>query len=189
MLSGLLLAAGGSERLGEPKQLVDLNGTTLVRRTASLLLNCADEVVVVSGAHRDLVESEIRDLPLLLEHNEGWASGMGSSIAVGMRAVSESAEGVLILLCDQWRVDQRDLARLVREWRIDPGSGVCAEWKQGFGPPAIFPARLFGDLKKLRGVRGAKALIRERPEFRRAEIPNARFDLDTAEDLQVLLSS
>jgi molybdenum cofactor cytidylyltransferase len=172
-----------------PKQLVRFAGETLVRRSARLLLACTEEVVVVTGASADRVGSGLSGLPVRVEHNENWRHGMGGSIATGMHAVSEDAGGLLVLLCDQWKVDAEDLESLVRDWRTEPRVGICASWNGHFGPPAIFPARMFPDLARLRGEGGARGLIAAHPEFRRLEMPNARLDLDTEEDLRALQGS
>jgi len=186
VLSGLLLAAGGSQRLGRPKQLLEFEGETLVRRAARLLLGCTDEVVVVTGAHAQPVEGELRDLPVRAVRNEEWRSGMGGSIACGMRAISAASDGVLILLCDQWGVGPRDLRKLVAAWRANPRRGVSARWDGNIGSPAIFPPGMFDDLGRLHGESGAKALITARPGFGAVEIPGAMHDLDTLDDLRAM---
>ncbi|NIP18757.1 MAG: NTP transferase domain-containing protein, partial [Xanthomonadales bacterium] len=112
-LACLLPAAGGSERLGRPKQLLELDGEALVVRSARLLLEQSDEVTVVTGACAGQVGDALRELPVGLVHNRGWESGMGGSIAAGVRAIGDGPDGILIMLCDQWRITAGDLGRLV----------------------------------------------------------------------------
>lgn len=186
MLSGLLLAAGASERLGRPKQLLEFEGEALVRRAARLLLESTDEVVVVTGDHARAVGAALGGLHARIVNNADWRSGMGGSIARGMQAIAPDSDGVLILLCDQWRISKQDLRKLVATWRAQPGRGASANWDGNFGPPAIFPAAMFEDLRRLSGESGAKSLIATRPNFTNVEMPSAGFDLDTEEDLRNL---
>lgn len=178
-LAGLLLAAGGSERLGRPKQLVKLKGEALVLRAARLLLTQTPDVFVVIGAHAAEVGQQLKDLPVRIARNQGWRSGMGGSIVHGMCEIKNDPEGVLIMLCDQWRIEQQDLNDLVTGWKENPAELCVARWKKSYGPPAIFPRGLFDDLQRLSGERGAKTLIAKQSEVHFIAIPNAQFDLDT----------
>ncbi len=188
ILSGLLLAAGSSERLGQPKQLVQFQGESLLRRTAGILLAQTDEVVVVSGAFSAEIEDELKDLPVHIQNNEAWRSGMGGSIACGMSMIGDESNGVLIMLCDQWRIGQPDLQDLVDIWKENPSVTVVARWKHSHGSPAIFPRHLFDDLQQLSGDQGAKHLIVKQLIVRFADMPNAQFDMDTEKDLQTMQS-
>jgi molybdenum cofactor cytidylyltransferase len=183
-LAGLLLAAGGSERLGTPKQLVRVGGESLVLRTARLLLTQSPTVTVVTGAHAAETGAQLKGLRVRLRRNAGWQSGMGGSLACGMNAIGDGMDGVLIMLCDQWRVSQQDLQTLVEAWKSDPSELVVSRWEDSFGAPAIFPRSLFPGLGNLTGDRGAKSLIAKQASVRFVDCPNAQFDLDTETDLQ-----
>lgn len=188
-LACLLLAAGGSRRLGKPKQLIDINGEVLVQRTARLLLTQSSRVTVVIGAHAAETGKALHGLRVAIARNEDWAHGMGGSIAHGMRSFPKDAEGVLILLCDQWRIGQGDLENLVQTWRQNPAETTVARWSESYGSPAIFPASLFDELRQLKGDRGAKSLIARQLQVNFCDIPNAGFDLDTGFDLEMLKSA
>mgnify|MGYP001547400661 FL=1 len=193
-LAVVLLAAGGSTRLGQPKQLVPVDGEALVLRTARSLLHLKPAVMlVVTGCESDRVKEQLAGLPLQIVHNTGWKKGMGASIACGVKSLPEGIEGVLIMLCDQWRVDLDDLKRLIEAWDTDISDMVCAKWKSRkatvFSPPAIFPGRLFHELKNLTGDRGAKRIIEEfKGKTTFVEMENAAFDLDEKDDLKGLSS-
>jgi CTP:molybdopterin cytidylyltransferase MocA len=182
-LAGLLLAAGGSERLGQAKQLVNLQGETLVQKAATLLLDVASEVVVVTGAYAPDVTREMKDMPVRTVHNIKWHAGMGGSIAAGMNALGVEPEGVLILLCDQWRITGKDLESLCRAWKAEPELVAAANWGTGYGAPAIFPRNLFTALSRLDSGQGAKGVIGQQEIVRLIDMSNARYDLDTPEDL------
>lgn len=191
-LAIVLLAAGGSTRLGQPKQLVHVDGEALVLRTARSLLRLEPAaMLVVTGCESDRVKEQLGGLPLQIVHNAEWKEGMGTSIACGVRNLPEGIEGVLIMLCDQWRVDSTDLKRLFEAWNIDISDIVTASWKEEkttiFSPPAIFPGSLFHELKNLTGDQGAKRIIEEfKGKTTSVEMKNAAFDLDEKDDLNSL---
>ncbi len=185
-LGGLLLAAGGSDRLGQPKQLIQLDGESLLRRTVNLLLAQFSDLVVVTGAFSPAVREQLQSPGVRIEHNDQWQAGMGGSIAAGMRAVSDDLDGVLIMLCDQWRIDGNDLQALIQSWNKEPETIASASWGEILGPPVIFPGHLYGRLRQLRGPQGAKSLVEQQSGVCQVEIPNAQFDLDTDEDLQIM---
>src|SRR6185295_17934563 len=117
-LAGLLLAAGGSRRLGRPKQLLVHRGRTLVEAAADAALAvCNDAVIAVLGAFRDEVEAQLAPRELLIASNSQWREGIGTSLAAGVARLPASCDGVLVLLCDQPRVTQDDLRALVAAWR------------------------------------------------------------------------
>ena len=184
----LLPAAGGSERLGRAKQLVRFRQQSLVRRSARLLLDLRPALcLVVTGADQRAVSIELDDLPLRQVYNPDWESGMASSIAAGVDALPEQVGGVLILLCDQWRVTLDDLASLLEHWRQTPERIAAADWAGGPGAPAIFPRRLFTSLAALSGDSGAKVLInKELDSVIRVPMQAAADDLDTAEELAIM---
>ncbi len=185
-LACLLLAAGGSDRLGMAKQLIPLHGESLVLRSTRLLLAQSAMVVVVTGARESEVAQEIQDLPARIEHNSDWLAGMGGSIATGMRMMTEEIDGVLLMLCDQWRIGQADLQTLFHAWLEAPSWIASSRWAKISGPPAIFPRHLFSDLSQLHGRQGAKELISHQARVRLVDMPNAQFDLDTAADLRAM---
>ena len=191
-LAIVLLAAGGSTRLGQPKQLIHVDGEALVLRTARRLLRLEPAaMLVITGCESDKVKEQLGGLPLQIVHNAEWKEGMGTSIACGVRHLPEGIEGVLIMLCDQWRVDSADLKRLFEAWNADISDIVTASWKEEkttiYSPPAIFPGSLFHELKNLTGDQGAKRIIEEfKGKTTSVEMKNAAFDLDEKDDLKSL---
>ena len=191
-LAGLLVAAGPSTRLGEPKQLVRVRGERLVRRAARLVLGLKPvRFVAVTGCGAGEVERELDDLALEIVRARDWKLGMGASIAAGARALDRAADGILLMVCDQWGHKPADLERLAEAWRARPRRIVVACWKEGrahvSGPPVIFPARFLPDLKAIPPERGARQVIdRHIDDVEYVELQNAAEDLDRPEDLQRL---
>ena len=184
----LVLAAGASTRLGQPKQLVKLGGRPALHRVVSNAVAIAGHAVtVVIGAHA-------RDLTHLLGHspasvilNRDWEEGMASSIRRGMTALPAGCEAVMILLGDQVAVTVDDLKRLVSAWKEQDSVIATATYERHVGVPAIFPRICFSELTELRGDTGARMVL-ERNSYRLVRVPmsNAAIDLDTPEDLAAL---
>lgn len=192
ILGSVLLAAGPSTRLGQSKQLVRIDGEALVRRSAGLLLDLdVDYVTVVTGYGADKVAAELEDLQLGIVYNRDWQQGMGSSINCGARNMPQGVDGVLVMVCDQWRLERGDLRGLVEAWASDISNIYVSCWDEGdafiSGPPVIFPRKLIPELKGMHPSRGARQLIDRHmnlTEFVKME--NAVFDLDRPEDLERL---
>jgi molybdenum cofactor cytidylyltransferase len=184
-LGAVLLAAGGSTRLGRSKQLLDIAGQPLVARQAQLLAGLGfARFVVVTGSQRDSVEAALAGFRDSLCFNPRWQEGMGTSLAVGIAAMPERVRGALVLLCDQWRIGAPDLHRLVQAWTERPQAAVVAGADGYFGPPAIFPRSLFQRLMALSGDRGARRLLeRFGGEVVEVSLPHAAFDIDTEADV------
>lgn len=186
-IAAVLLAAGGSSRLGRSKQLLEIDGQSLVRRVAAQLLDLVPDTTVVTGAERAAVERELHGLPVKQIHNEQWRDGMGASIARGMSNLETGAPAVLIMLVDQYALRPEELRRLITAWRNEPDRIVASRWDGAFGPPAIFPRVFFDRLKQLTGDTGARGLLAEhRSAVRFIDIPGAAFDIDVPDDLATM---
>jgi molybdenum cofactor cytidylyltransferase len=179
-LAGLLLAAGGSRRLGRPKQLLVHRGRTLVEAAADAALAvCDDAVIAVLGAFRDEVEAQLASRALVIAAAPRWRDGIGASLAAGVALLPASCDGVLVLLCDQPRVTHDDLRALVAAWRAEPARLVAAGYDDVVGVPAIFPRHCFAALATQGGDRGARALIAAAgDDVVRVALPDAAFDVD-----------
>ena len=112
---------------------------------------------------------------------------MGTSIACGARAVDDASDGLMILLCDQWRILPEDLHLLFETWLCNTQRIVCAATGSRCGPPVIFPASCLAGLSVLTGDHGAHSIIdRHRDLVSRVTLENAAFDLDTPLQLKGL---
>lgn len=181
----ILLAAGGSRRLGRPKQLVRLQGCPLIRRAA---LRCLDATpgrcVVVLGAKSVACRAALQGLPVKLTGHLRWREGQASSLRAGLRALPRSATGALVVLVDQWNVDARHLATLIHRWRRQPQRPVATLFAGRLMAPALFPRRVLPELMKLHGDSGARELLaRLQPAVGRVTPSRAPQDLDTPADL------
>jgi xanthine dehydrogenase accessory factor len=183
----VILAAGGSRRLGRPKQLVEIAGQSLVRRAAETALSAGSgSVHVVVGAEVDRVRTALDGLPVELLINEAWREGMASSIRAAIETIEQRdrpVETLILMLCDQPGVTGDVLRRLLEAYRATRAPVVASRYPEGPGVPALFHAELFPALKSLDGDIGARQLIRHLDRDV-VTIPFAMpDDIDTAEDV------
>lgn len=166
-IGALVLAAGGSSRMGRPKQLIEFRGRTLVRNaTLAALRGGCRPVWVVLGAHAARVRREVADLEARIVVHRGFRAGLASSIRRGLaelRRGAESPEAVMLLLCDQPWLSGVVVRRLARAWlRAARHEGItmaACEYSGTLGTPAVFAREEFPRLAALGGDRGAKALL------------------------------
>jgi len=178
----VVLAAGASARLGRPKQLVTVQGETLVHRAARLALEAGcNPVVVVEGAVP--LAPALADLPADVVRCAEWARGPGATLKRGVAHVQGMVEGVLVLLVDQPGVEVDDLRRLL----LAPGAVAAAHYDGVLGVPARFSTTRFAALASLPDERGAGPWLQAHAgEVTAVPMPNASRDVDTPDDVAAL---
>ena len=181
----LLLAAGGSRRFGGLKQLVELQGKSLLRQSVERATTMVqDRVLVILGIKAKKLERELRGYKVSIIENLNWENGVASSIRAGVEALPQHCRGALILFCDQPFITAGQLRELIGVWGRDPSKIVCSRYSQTVGVPAIIPRQYFSALMKLTGDKGAKAVIlKHREHMISVDLPEAAFDIDTQGDL------
>ena len=187
----ILLAAGGSRRLGTPKQLVrDGRGRSLIRRAADAALGSACRpIVAVLGAAGAEVQQELAGLPVRVVINDAWETGMASSLKAGLSALEAEgpSEAVVVMLCDQPMVTAPLLDSLIAAWEVSGHDLVACEYDSVLGVPALFGRPLFGALASLEGDQGARRIINTHPGHQsRIAFPGGGVDVDTPEDVAAL---
>ena len=184
-LSILIPAAGASERLGQAKQLVRYKSESLLQNAVNVALSLIPrEIIVVTGANAYEVKNAVKQTPVRWIHNPHWSTGMGGSIAIGAASIKPESTGLMILLCDQWRIQTPDLKILAETWQTNPERIVIAEAKGRYMPPVIFPSACFSQLRQLQGRQGARSVLGSRAELiTPIPLANAAWDLDTQEQL------
>ncbi|HEY6413625.1 MAG TPA: nucleotidyltransferase family protein [Edaphobacter sp.] len=175
-IAAVVLAAGSSSRLGSSKQLVRFGGENLLERAVRVAREAGCEpVVVVLGASADLIRSQSVLGDACVVVNEGWASGMGGSIGVGV-SVLHGVEGCVVMTCDMPALSASHLRLLMSTAEVK-----ASRYAGRKGVPAFFPKKHFGELKALSGDKGARELL---AEARSEELVGGELDVDTVEDLK-----
>lgn len=190
----IVLAAGASSRLGQPKQLVVFEEKTLLRRAVETALaveatSFETPVGVVLGANFDACRGALDGLPVAVLENADWPEGMAASVRLAAAwAEAQRAEGLLLLLCDQPFVTAALLQTLLKAFRDTGRPLVASDYGDGArGVPVLVGKQFFGELQTLCGDRGARAVLRRYPDaVATVPFPEGRFDLDTPEDLRRL---
>lgn len=187
----IILAAGASTRMGAPKQLLPYQASNLLCHTVEVALATYQPIVVVLGAYAERMQIEVSHFPVQVVENSQWSEGMGSSIRVGIQALSpwlEELEAVVIVLCDQPFVSAQIINQLVETYQITGQAIVASEYAGTLGVPALFSCSLFSELMCLSGNHGAKQLIKKYCEqVSSVTFPQGAIDIDTPKDYEQLL--
>jgi molybdenum cofactor cytidylyltransferase len=191
--AGLVLAAGGSSRMGSPKQLLPIRGRPLLELVlAAAGASRLDRVLVVLGGNAERIAAEVDLGRARVVLNLDYASGMASSLRVGLAALDPDVQRVAVILGDQPDISAALLDELL-DLQFQEGLPAAA---LSFGgllhPPVVLDRRLWPELSSLEGDVGCRALIRSRPELV-ASLPvsdDARhpIDIDTPDDYRRLVS-
>ncbi len=186
---GIVLAAGASTRMGRPKMLLPVRGTTLLASAVTPLLEAGlERVVVVLGHGAEAVRRRAgvpEDARVVFCVNEDWSSGLSSSLRSGLEACA-AADAVVIVLGDQPTLRSDVVRSLVQA--AATGAPLVVPLHEGrVGHPILFQRELFGELCRLSGDAGAREIVR-RHIHRAATVGGDRArDLDTEADYQAFL--
>ncbi|MBO0695149.1 MAG: nucleotidyltransferase family protein [Verrucomicrobia bacterium] len=191
MTGAIILAAGGSSRLGQPKQLLPFRGKILVRTVidAAREAGCSP-VVVVTGSNHEQIHPELVDANVIEVRNTNWQRGIGSSIRSGVQASIDRApdmEAILLLVCDQPAVNARLIERLIATHETTRKEIVACSYADTLGVPALFGCSFFKELLSLGDEAGAKSIILQNPErVAQLAFPEGAIDIDNQEDWEKL---
>ena len=184
----IVLAAGSASRFGTTKQLVEVDGVAMVQRAVEVASkSSAAATAVVIGHDWRAVTAAITPFDGFLVHNERYAEGMGSSLALAVRATRHAADAVIVMLADQPLVTAAQLDALIDTWSGADDTIVASAYDGVRGPPALLPAACFDELVLLQGDAGARELLQD-SRFTQQEVPfaAAAVDIDDPADLSRL---
>lgn len=192
-VAAIVLAAGGSSRMGQPKQLLPVHGRPMVRHvTEAVCASGLAQVVVVVGAHAEAVKDALDDLPVDIVTNPAWAEGMSISVRAGLRALRPDIQAVLMVLADQPALVPDLIQRLVSRYRATAAPIVLPYYQGQRGNPVLFDRELFPELMAVEGDRGGRALIAryaEQAERMEVDDPAVITDIDTRQDYERIWES
>ena len=189
-VTGLVLGAGGSKRLGRPKQLLRYGDGTLLGHVVGVARTCPfDQMVVAIGGSAEDVRGTVDLAGANVVVNDAYGAGCSSSIAAAMGIVDPRCDVMVLMLGDQPGVTADTVVALL-DGRRDAPLAVC-RYDDGRGHPIAFARSVFGALADLHGDKGVWRLLDERADDVRTvpvagEIP---LDVDTPEDYQAVLAA
>ncbi len=158
--AGVILAAGGSDRLGAAKQLLDWQGAPFVRQVAQKALESGlSPVIAVIGAHREGVEEALAGLDVTWVHNPDWAEGQSTSMQAGLAALPEDADSALFLLSDQPQIGSDLIQALLERYAIHRQPITAPRVHGQRANPVLFSNAAFDSLRKVVGDRGGRAVF------------------------------
>jgi len=187
----IILAAGASTRLGQPKQLLPWQGVTLLQHAVKTALTVTTQPVVVTGANGEHLAAALDPGQVKLVFNPNWQQGIASSIHCGLQAVlnrTPEPDQVIFMVCDQPFVTSGLLLDLINERQKSRKPIVACAYAETLGIPALFDKSLFPQLLDLQGDTGAKRLIQQYgEEVASVEFPQGAYDIDTESQYKELI--
>lgn len=181
----IVLAAGASRRLGTAKQLLILDGESLINRTIRIAQATEPaQTIVVLGARADEIALTVTHQTIDYVHCADWEAGMSASLKRGIQKVNSECEGALVLLCDQPTLSASHLDALLNAWYRQPDRAVASAYANTVGVPAMLPRSWFVRLSHVLGDQGARELLRRDPTVLRVESPRLEHDVDSPQDLR-----
>ena len=186
----IILAAGGSSRLGHPKQKLLYKGQTLLNNAVSAALQTGcGPVIVVLGAYQAKIK---RAAQVTTIYNKNWEDGMGSSIKTGVLEIinDSSIDQVIIMLCDQPFVNSGLLNALINKQNESSKAIVASGYHGIAGVPALFKRTHFHTLTSLQGEGGAKNILNDQlSDALVVPFEAGAIDIDTPADYANLIAS
>lgn len=189
----IILAAGSSSRMGQPKQQLVYGNKTLLQRAIEAAKGVqAHALMVVLGANNQTILDDVDSKHLDIVINPDWEQGMSSSIKAGITALQTlypKVDHVLVMLCDQPFVDTELLVKLIEAKPLTDDAIVACEYKSTIGVPVLFGKSWFADLQDLNGEDGAKKLLlAHQDKVVTVPFDKGSIDIDTPDDYQQLLN-
>lgn len=184
----IVLAAGASNRLGRPKQLLPYRGKSLLRNVMGVAKSVnAHPVIAVLGANSHLTGNEIEeDKNVYKIVNDNWGEGISSSIQCGLKflqQISPSSDAAIFMVCDQPFITGSLLNKLITAQKKTGKPIVASSYDNTIGTPVLFHKSLFSELMDLRGDAGAKKIISQHADsVVTVSFPKGKIDIDTAAD-------
>jgi molybdenum cofactor cytidylyltransferase len=181
---GIILAAGGSSRFGEPKQLLKWKGEALIRHVTRNAINAGlSPVVVVTGSSGEEVKKSIKDFPVRIVINNDWTKGMSTSIKAGLSALLGEVGGVVFLQADQPQIPAMLIRSVVQAHQTSLNPIIAPQIDGQRGNPVLFDVSTFSELLSIEGDVGGRVLFSSYPvEWVPWHDANILMDIDSPED-------
>jgi molybdenum cofactor cytidylyltransferase len=193
-VSIIILAAGASSRMGAPKQLLLVDGKTLIKRICDTAMDTTcHPIVVVLGANRNIIRNETERMPITVIDNPQWENGMSSSIKMGLAGAymtEKAIEAVIFLTVDMPYVSAELINKMIEKAESDEKIEIVAcKYENQMGIPVLFKRSIFTDLLELSGDEGAKkVVVKNKDKTVFIDFPEGKLDLDTVEEYRNFVS-
>lgn len=187
----IILAAGASKRMGQPKALLSWGTKNVITHQSETALSLGLPVGVLLGANAVAIEKTIAHLPVTSYFNPLWKNGMGASLAFATKAILKtypSLNGLLFLAVDQPLVNRKHLERMLTVFKPNQKQIIVSESEGGWrGIPVLFDSFYFDALKQLTGDEGAKGLThKHKNQVKLVPAKDLLTDMDTPESYAAL---
>ena len=188
----VVLAAGNSSRLGEPKQLLQYQDKSLIQHVVEVAIEAIHSpVIVVTGSNSDLIANELNGYTIHSIYNIDWQEGMASSIRSGLKKLielHEPVQGVVFLVSDQPFVTTQLILNLIDKAESSQKGIIASSYDNIVGTPVLFNQKYFDSLFELTGSEGAKKLLKRfKNDAASVPFPLGGVDIDTQDDYRKLL--
>ena len=187
--AGIVLAGGSSERLGQPKALLDWKGQPFIRSIVKTALAAGlSMITVVVGAVVEPIRAVLKDLPVTIVENTEWQTGQSSSIRAGLETLPPQIGSAIFLLCDQPQIPGSLIQRLVEKHSQTLAPVIIPSVNGKRANPVSFDRDTFADLRLLQGDVGGRAIFSKySPIWLPWDDISITLDVDTPEDYRRLL--
>ena len=190
----IILAAGNSSRLGEPKQLLRYKNKTLLENTIAAAASAVPNsvIIVVTGANHELIQKELYTESVIICYNPDWENGMSTSINAGLKkllTLHPDIQKCIFTVCDQPYLSDAVFEDLLKEYFKTKKGIIASSYSQTLGTPVLFDKKYFDALFELKGQEGAKKIITQFAEDTTSVLfEKGAVDIDTVEDYNNLIN-
>jgi molybdenum cofactor cytidylyltransferase len=187
-ISAILLAAGGSSRLGQPKQLIHFRNELLINYIINQIKKGGiQDIKVVLGSRFKEIREQITNKEITIIENANWKEGISSSIKIGLGCVNINTEAVIFFIVDQPYLDYKIIRILVEKYQTSRATIIATKAADQLIHPVLYRREVFPKLLGLEGDVGGKAIF-EKEVLETVDWPDDRLlmDIDSSEDLENL---
>jgi molybdenum cofactor cytidylyltransferase len=193
MIWAIVLAAGESKRMGEPKLLLPFGEATIIEKVIKAVVQSeVDETLVVLGSDQKKIEEKIKDFPIEITVNPHFSTGMLSSVQWGFQKVPEKTRAVVVVLGDQPSISTDVVNRIVDSFRKTGKGIVLPVFQKERGHPVLIDMKYREEVEKLNPDLGLRGVVYTHPEdILEVEVENSAIlsDINDVEDYKKELKS